>query len=161
MAVRKSNYEDFLYGEIHSSNLLSGFLIGHLVIEHLLERIIANYDAKLINHFEGLTHNRKINLLESLEIIPSPIAGCLQNINKIRNKFAHELGYKPNKGELLTLIGKCRSSFSDLTDGLAQLETALKVSADLQESEERCGCGLADIFIQVVYDLEMYAEIDE
>ncbi|HBZ7629215.1 TPA: hypothetical protein MM035_000900 [Klebsiella pneumoniae] len=82
----------------------------------------------------------------------------MQSINKIRNKFAHQLGYKPNKGDLLNLIEQCIDSFNDMTDGLEQLHGALKQCDDLLETQEKYGVGLADLFIQVVYDLEGYAK---
>ncbi len=75
----------------------------------------------------------------------------------MRNQFAHKLGYEPNKGELLNLIGKCRDNFNDMTDGLVQLQEALKASDTIEHANEKYGVGLADLFIQVVYDLEQYA----
>lgn len=150
-------YEDFLYHKIDDSDLLTGFVIGHLVIEHLLEEVIINYDVNLKEHFLSLTHSRKINLISSLGLIPDGVASCLQSINKMRNQFAHKLGYIPNKGELLNLIRKCRDNFNDLTDGLSQLQEALEECNTLLGAQEKYGTGLADLFIQVVYDLEHYA----
>ncbi|EPJ1885639.1 hypothetical protein [Cronobacter sakazakii] len=138
--------------------MLTGFVIGHLVVEHLLEEIVLSYDVKLKQHFLSLTHSRKIAFINSLELIPDEVASCLQSINKMRNKFAHQLGYTPNKGELLNLIEQCSHSFDDLTDGLGQLHDALKNSENLLETQEKYGVGLADLFIQVVYDLESYAK---
>lgn len=132
------------------------FLLDKLVIEILLEKIASNYDIKLKNHFLSLTHSRKINFLKSLELIDDGTASGLQKINKMRNKFAHELGYEPNKGELLNLISNLRDNFSDMTGGLEQLHGALEECNTLQKSSEQYGCGLADLFIQVVYDLEEY-----
>lgn len=137
--------------------MLSGFLIGHLVIEHLLEEILTSYDPKLKTHFLSLSHSRKINLINSLGLIPDGVSNCLQNINKVRNKFAHELGYEPNKGELKDLVQKCKDNFHDFTDGLVQLQGALEDCDSLEETYEKYGCGLADLFIQIVYDLEEYA----
>lgn len=160
MSLYSNEYEDFLFHRIDDSNLLTGFLIGHLVIEHLLEEIVLSYDNKLKEHFLSLTHSRKITFINSLDLIPDDAADCLQHINKMRNKFAHQLGYEPNKGELLNLISKCRASFNDMTDGLEQLHRALKDSDTLLEAQENYGVGLADLFIQVVYDLEHYANKD-
>ncbi|MGY8872838.1 MAG: hypothetical protein ACKVJE_20610, partial [Pseudomonadales bacterium] len=111
-------------------------------------------------HFLLLTHSRKIIFINSLDLVPDDVASCLQSINKMRNKFAHELGYKPNKGELLNLVSKCKTSFNDMTDGLEQLHGALTDSDSLLEAQKKYGVGLADLFIQVVYDLEAYANSD-
>jgi hypothetical protein len=160
MSTYSNEYEEFLFHRIDDSDLLTGFLIGHLVIEHLLEEIVLSYDGKLKEHFLSLTHSRKITLINSLGLVPDDVASCLQSINKMRNKFAHKLGYAPNKGELLNLISKCRTSFNDMTDGLEQLHSALAGSDSLIEAQENHGVGLADLFIQVVYDLEAYANKD-
>ncbi|ELB2274316.1 hypothetical protein QNZ94_003977 [Vibrio parahaemolyticus] len=158
MFLYENKYEEFLFHKIDESDLLSGFLIGHLVIEHLLEEIITSYDPKLKSHFMSLSHSRKIALINSLELIPDGVAVALQSINKMRNKFAHELGYEPNKGELKNLVLKCKDNFNDLSDGLEQLLGALEDRDNFQETYEKYGCGLTDLFIQVVYDLESYAQ---
>ncbi|MFQ6248815.1 hypothetical protein [Yersinia enterocolitica] len=157
MSVYNNEYEEFLFHRIDDSDLLTGFVIGHLVIEHLLEEIILSYDNKLKKHFLSLTHSRKINLVNSLGLVPDEVASSLESINKMRNKFSHQLGYAPNKGELLNLISKCRTNFHDMTDGLEQLHGALTDSDSLLEAHEKYGVGLADLFIQVAYDLEGYA----
>ena len=157
MSVFNKFYEEFLFNKIDDADLLTGFVVGHLVIEHLLEEIIVKYDPKLKEHFAGLVHSKKIVLLESLELFPKGVARSLQSINKMRNKFAHQLGYEPNKGELLNLIRLCREHFDDLTDGLVQLQGALENCRSLEEANDKYGCGLADLFIQIVYDLEHYA----
>ncbi|WP_417862278.1 hypothetical protein [Vreelandella venusta] len=158
MSAYSNEYEKFLFHRIDDSDLLTGFVIGHLVIEHLLEEVILNYDSKMKDHFLSLTHSRKISLINSLGLVPDGVAGCLQSINKMRNRFAHQLGYEPNKGELLNLICKCKDNFNDLTDGLEQLHGALSETDSLVEAQEKYGVGLADLFIQVVYDLEGYAD---
>ncbi len=157
MSVFNEVYEEFLFERIDNSDFLTGFVIGHLVIEHLLEEIVVCYNPKLKEHFAGLVHSRKISFLQSLEIFPEGVAHCLQCINKMRNKFAHQLGYEPNKGELLTLIRLCRENFNDLTDGLEQLHGGLESSNSLKEANDKYGCGLEDLFIQIAYDLEHYA----
>lgn len=159
MSSYESEYQEFLFHKIDDSDLLTGFVIGHLVVEQLLGEIVISYDGKLEEHFLSLAHSRKISFINSLGLIPDGVASCLQNINKMRNRFAHQLGYHPNKGELLNLIAKCRDNFSDLTDGLVQLYDALEETGSLFASQEKHGVGLADMFIQIVYDLEGYANI--
>lgn len=154
-----NKYEEFLFYRIDGSDLLTGFVIGHLVVEHLLEKIILNYDIKLKKSFLKLSHSGKIKYINSLNLIPDEVANCLHSINKIRNKFAHELGYNPKKDELMQLIVQCRDSFHDMTDGLEQLHAALEESDNLLEAQEKHGVGLADLFIQIIYDLEGYAKI--
>lgn len=157
MLSHENKYNKFLFNRIDDSDLLTGFVIGHLVIEHLLEEIVLNYDNKLKAHFHSLKYSGKISFIQSLGLIPDGVAGCLQSVNKMRNKFAHQLGYEPNKGELLNLITNCMGNFTDMTDGLVQLHGALTETNSLFEANEMYGVGLADLFIQVVYDLEEYA----
>ncbi len=161
MSENSNEYEEFLFHRIDDSDLLAGFVIGHLVVEHILEELVLNYDCKLQEHFLSLTHSRKISFINSLGLVPDGVASCLQSINKMRNRFAHQLGYEPNKGELLNLISKCKDNFNDMTDGLEQLHGALSETDSLVEAKEKYGVGLADLFIQVVYDLESYADKDE
>lgn len=156
MVDSMNEYEEFLFYRIDNSDLLTGFVIGHLVIEHLLEKITVNYDIKKKNRFLSFSHSKKITFTHSLNLIPDEVAECLHAINKIRNKFAHQLGYNPSKNELLHLIAQCKNSFHDMTDGLEQLHDALKNSDNLLEANEKYGVGLADLFIQVIYDLEEY-----
>ena len=65
MSTYNNEYEEFLFHRIDDSDLLTGFVIGHLVIEHLLEELVLKYDSKLKDHFLSLTHSRKISLINS------------------------------------------------------------------------------------------------
>jgi hypothetical protein len=70
-------------------------LRAHLMSERYIERFIKLFllkGDKLINK-GGLTYAQKLNLMDSFGIVAKDLVDCHKNLNKLRNKMAHQLGY--------------------------------------------------------------------
>lgn len=70
-------------------------LRAHLIVEYLLEEIIQytikRSDILLDNNFN---FPQKVSIAYSTGALEEKIATSLKNLNKVRNKFSHELHYK-------------------------------------------------------------------
>jgi hypothetical protein len=79
---------------LFSDDTISAFITGHLVIESLLVQMI---DLKLEHPDEfdtfSLNFPAKTNLCKALGLIDSDMTNFLLEMNTIRNRFAHRLGY--------------------------------------------------------------------
>ncbi|MGP1388063.1 MAG: hypothetical protein ACTS2F_31315 [Thainema sp.] len=144
-----------LYQRITGLELpISSFISGHLVIEFLLRKLIQVYDPNLSNLADKLNHSKLIELSHDLGIISDEQRHTLATINKIRNKFAHDITYEPNISELKSLFRLAATAFSDLTDGIGQGLGELESSQEVSDLEEWV---VPELFIQISYDLhELY-----
>jgi len=82
-------------------------LRAHLMSERYIERFIKLFLLKgdtVINQGR-LTYVQKLNLMDSFGIVPKDLVDCHKNLNTLRNKMAHELGYDI-KIEDVDLIGR-------------------------------------------------------
>ena len=79
---------------LFSDDTISAFITGHLVVESLLVQMI---DLKLEHPDEfdtfSLNFPSKTNLCKALGLIDSDMTNFLLEMNTIRNRFAHRLGY--------------------------------------------------------------------
>ncbi len=79
---------------LFSDDTISAFITGHLIIESLLVQMI---DLKLEypDEFDAFSLNfpAKANLCKALGLIDSDMTSFLLEMNTIRNRFAHRLGY--------------------------------------------------------------------
>ncbi len=79
---------------LFSDDTISGFITGHLIIESLLVQMI---DLKLEypDEFDAFSLNfpAKADLCKALGLIDSDMTSFLLEMNTIRNRFAHRLGY--------------------------------------------------------------------
>jgi hypothetical protein len=72
-----------------------GLLRAHLLTESYLERIIRVAIPKpdvLLND-GNLSYSRKLDLVEALQGVPEKYIVALRSLNRIRNRYAHDLGY--------------------------------------------------------------------
>jgi hypothetical protein len=79
---------------LFSNDIMSAFINGHLITETLLVQLI---DLRLdhpdeFNTFD-LNFPAKVNLCKALGLINSDMTDFLLEMNSIRNRFAHRLGY--------------------------------------------------------------------
>lgn len=83
-------------------------LRGHLFTETLLESIILTKLPRGDRIIENasLTYNQKLVVVDSLDIAPDSVLSSLRNLNKLRNKCAHEL----NKDISITDVTRIGSS---------------------------------------------------
>jgi hypothetical protein len=68
-------------------------LRGHLLSEHYLERLIASALPRGDKIIEGamLSFAQKLNVVESLDLLPDKLVQSLKGLNRVRNSCAHEM----------------------------------------------------------------------
>lgn len=130
--------------------ILSAFLSGHLVVEYLLRKLISIYDPALARLAADMNHARLISLNADLGTISEKQREVLVRINKTRNRFAHEIVYEPNAGELREIFSLAADAFTDLTDGIAQGIDELANCSDVAQLEDYV---VPELFVQISYDL--------
>jgi hypothetical protein len=92
-------FTDLYHRTVEGRPNLAVFLSGHLAIEYLLRKLITIYDPALGRVSDELSHAKLIALNADLGTITSKQREVLTRINKIRNKFAHEILYEPTVDE--------------------------------------------------------------
>jgi hypothetical protein len=125
-------------------------ITGHLAIEFLLRRLIAQYDSRLSGHADDLSYARLIALSRDVGTVTTTQAAVLIQINQLRNKLAHQISYEPSIDELSRLYQSAATAFSDSTDGIAQ---SLEMMNRVSSVEQLDGWVLPELFIQITYDL--------
>lgn len=109
----------------YESCTLSIFLRGHLFFEAVLNNIIHVKDHLSEAKINRLTCAKKIDRVLALELISQEMHEFLTEVNKLRNKFAHRLGYdmtEEDVHELIRLAGKLPEI--DFTDDMHLLDRA-------------------------------------
>jgi len=150
MEMSIQSFTDLYQRTVDDRKILGVFLSGHLAIEYLLKKLIAIYDPALIRLSEEMTHARLIALNADIGTINRKQCEVLVRINKIRNKFAHEITYEPTVDDLKELFRMAADAFSDQTDGISQGLEALDSCTGLHDLE---GYAIPELFIQISYDL--------
>lgn len=81
-------------------------LRAHLFSENILERIITQYLPRGDRAVENgnLTFNQKLVIVDAIDCLPDSIMSSLRNLNKLRNKCAHELDKSISNADI-TKIG--------------------------------------------------------
>ena len=159
MAASKKNIPlaDYLFQVVENSDFLTGFIVGHLVLESLLKAEISRADSNVGRFSNRLVFASVVDLCQEMNIIKSDQAGTLRAINKMRNNLAHNLRYEPTRNEVKDLFIKAKSTFSDMTDGLDQGIETLSNPAWKHEPGDYT---LADLFIQIAYDLNLFHDTE-
>lgn len=135
---------------VSGDNLLSDFIKGHLVIEFLMIKIIEKSKPQLLQFAEGLNHYRLIQLTHGLDLITDDHKKVLTLVNKMRNKFAHQLTFEPPLNDIKNILEKATNAFSDMTDGLEQGLGEIQGKSSIKECEEWV---IPEMFVQISYDL--------
>jgi hypothetical protein len=90
------------------------FLRGHLWIEHFLDRfLIADLARPEALDLERLSWSRKLALCDALALLSPWEAAAFGEMNRIRNKLAHDLAAGPSSTEIANLIGKSPERFRE------------------------------------------------
>ena len=149
---------DDAYEKIVSADtwtLMPRYLAGHLVIEHLLRKLIQLLEPRLSNLSDSLSHARLIDLVFDFQLISKQQRDVLLKINQIRNNFSHRLDYKPSLKELEILLKEASTTFSDLSDGITQ---GLGECYSAESIDDIEGWVISELFVQIMYDLESIYE---
>lgn len=144
------NFTDLYMRTVSDRRIIGILLSGHLAIEYLLRQLIKSYDPALIKLSKDLTFARLISLNLDIGTINLKQYEVLYRINKIRNKFAHEITYEVAVDELIELFKLASGAFTDMTDGISQGLDALEKCTNICELEDYA---LAELCVQIAYDL--------
>ncbi len=139
---------------LFSDNTLSAFVTGHLIIESLLVQMI---DLKLehpdkFNAF-NLNFPTKVNICEAVGLIDLDMASFLLEMNKIRNRFAHKLGYSLSFDDAYC--------FAQIAAGVTEFSDT-SIYSDKENSKEWYGVEgiIQEVFQNVAQDLAFIIDED-
>lgn len=144
------SFTDLYQKSVSPNELLATFLCGHLSVEFMLHKLACMSDTANQARCKKCTHYQLINVNYELGNIAENQKQVLLDINRLRNKFAHELGYVPTVKTLRVIYGSALTAFSDLTDGIYQGLESLKGLNDLEKFEQ---WDMSELFVQICYDL--------
>ena len=106
----KPNIWELIYNKADKTFLI--VIRGHIYIEYLLNKMI---DAKKKeNDEEVIGFRKKLIFLKNAGVIKDEMKDYLFGLNEIRNKYAHDLKYKPNYEEAHGLARKAQKAGSTL-----------------------------------------------
>lgn len=152
-----SNFSELYQHALNDRNIVGIFLSGHLAVEYLLRKIVVMHDPSKAKLADEVTHAKLIELVSAAGAINSAQKDVLTQINRMRNKFAHQITYEPGIEDLKLLYRSAAGAFTDLSDGIAQGLEALKSCTGLDDLEDYA---IPELFIQICYDLhEIYHEL--
>ena len=117
-------YEDLFIREAQA--LTSAYILGHLQIEFLLLKIVEAHSPSLQDFAHTLTHHKLIELVDGLQLVTTEQRDALLEINRFRNRFAHDISFEPSVSDFRKLFRAAQAAFSDMTDGIAQGLSALE-----------------------------------
>lgn len=131
--------------------ILATVLAGHLVIEFLLtELVIQRLGSSVRRDVEELSHSELIKKNQALHTVDESLVSLLKSINRIRNRFAHELDFQPSKADWLALFEEAETILVDSTNGIGQGLEEIRSTTSLDSVESWV---FAELFIQTAYDL--------
>ncbi len=134
----------------YAETFFEAFIIGHLMIEFMLGKIISQHNSRLNSFTDGLNHKRKIDLAHGLDLITEDQKASLIAINSMRNKMAHNIAYVPSVSEYQHILQLAEKAFVDMTDGIEQSLAEIQGKSSLNDCE---GYIYAELFMQILYDL--------
>lgn len=132
------------------------FLSGHLMVEFMLRKLVAQYDERLLLLAEKMRHAELIELNGQLGTVTEAQKNVLLEINTMRNKLAHQITYDPALNDMKAIWRAASAAFSDLTDGIGQGLTEMDTEGKLSALDSWV---FSELFIQIAYDLH-HAFID-
>lgn len=145
------HFEDLYHYAAGPEEMLAQVLTGHLAIEFLMRQLVFMYDQRLASLADELSFARLISLLRDLELVSLQRADVLMQINKLRNRYAHEIGYAPELADLLPIFQDAKSAFTDYSGGLKDGIEEMSSSKGVHSLEYKYH--LSELFLAVIYDL--------
>ena len=112
---------DHIIGE--ENPVLSIFLRGHLVLEGILEELLRTQNIVSLKKISRKTMAEKIKLYRDLKLISLNLQSFLLEVNRLRNKFAHRLGYDLTQEDVHLLINLAAAAPEiDFSDDMHSLD---------------------------------------
>lgn len=107
------------YFKESASSLLGEVLYYHLTLEALLTELIrSSGDAPSERILDRMTFKKKADECFRMGKLTSSMHGAVSELNKVRNRYAHELGYKITFEEVLALANQCGAAGVEFTDNV-------------------------------------------
>lgn len=143
-------FTDLYQHALSDRHWLGPFLSGHLTVEFMLRKLIAQYDTNLAPLADRIRHFQLIELNQQIGTITEQQKDALLSINQMRNNLAHQITYDPSIDEVKALWRKVAGAFSDLTDGISQGLDEMDVEGNVNTLDTWV---FSELFIQIAYDL--------
>lgn len=154
MTETNKDFEDFkeaeyeLFSKIVNIDLDPTLLLirTHLLTENFLERLITllleRGDRIVFNG--NLSYYQKVLLVDSFDIVSDDIITCLKNLNRIRNKCAHELDKQISKSDIDAIGSSLKDEYRKIRREHRQNHQALLYNI----FSYICGCLAGIIYLQ-------------
>ena len=117
----KPHFENYF---IERASLLGEVLFYHLTLEALLTEIIKRgSNAPTESKLRKLMFAKKADECLRLGKLSAGLHGAVLALNKVRNMYAHELGFEVTFDAALELARVCGEAGADFTDGVDRCTT--------------------------------------
>ncbi len=148
---KMKTFEELAEKILIHGDLLSTYLRGHLMIEFLQVKIMSIKSDKYSKSIGNISYFKLTNTMYDLQYINEDEKKIFIEINKIRNKFAHDIEFYPSVAEMRKLFESAQSTFLEFFEGFNRgLEGLDKViELDLYGIEI-----FIDFFMEIIYNLK-------
>ena len=141
---------DIYYETLNERPDLGWFLQGHMVVEFMLRKRLSERNPELAHQLRKASFFSVLKAALNNDIVSQSAYDVLSQINIIRNKYAHELNYRPTLEEWIDLWSSAQNAFSDMTDGIEQ---GLAELESVQRLEDADRFSLNELFVQICHDI--------
>lgn len=141
---------DIYYETLNERPDLGWFLQGHMVVEFMLRKRLSERNPELAHQLRKASFFSILKAALNNDIVSQIAYDVLSQINSIRNKYAHELSYRPTLEEWIDLWSSAQNAFSDMTDGIEQ---GLAELESVQRLEDADRFSLNELFVQICHDI--------
>lgn len=121
----KKAYFQYIIEDLKEKELLQATIMGHLVIEYMIDKALEVNECS-IRKIEKMNFPQKIDSAIKLNIILPNQESLYLSINRLRNRFAHELDFEPTFEEIHNLVIETINAGIDFTDDSIKNPTIAK-----------------------------------
>ncbi len=141
---------EIYYETLNDRPDIGWFLQGHIVVEFMLRKRLREKNTNKAVELSNSGFYQVLQATYENGIIDIERKEVLEEINRIRNKYSHELNYRPTLKEWIDLWESAQRAFTDMTDGLEQGLAVLNSSLSIETAER---FHLNEFFVQICHDL--------
>ena len=112
----KPNFENYF---VEHAPLLGEVLYYHLTLEALLTELIRRApNAPAASKLQKMMFAKKADTCLQMGKLSADLHAAVVALNRVRNKYAHELGYEISFESALALANLCGKAGAEFTDGV-------------------------------------------
>ncbi|TNI45081.1 hypothetical protein [Aeromonas veronii] len=141
---------DIYYRTLEDRPDIGWFLQGHIVVEYMLRKRLCDVQGGASKNLDKSGFHKVLLESERHGVVNNDQRVVLEKINKVRNKYAHDLNYIPELEEWLDIWRSAKGAFSDMTDGIEQ---GLEELESVEKLEDADRFHLNELFVQICHDL--------